>query len=226
MTTPPLPASPCIRVRLDYQETDGFFGGSRFFLSYSGSAPTTANLNTLAGDISSQWGTHIAPLMSTTWTLTEVDCLDIASNSGASGLWQGIVAGTDAGSPSAAQVATNIEYKISRRYRGGKPRMFLPPGTDTQRADLSHWSASYISSVNTGIAAFFTAIEALSIGAIGTLAHVNLSYYSGFTNVTNSSGRTRAAPKYRTSALLDTVTGYTCKAEMGSQKKRRTATTY
>jgi len=226
MTTPPLPASPCVRVRLDYTETDGFLGGSRFFLSYAGAAPTAANCNTLATDIAAQWATHIASFISTTWQLTEVDVLDIASLSGASGLWQGSNAGGDSNSPSAAQVATNVEYKISRRYRGGKPRMFLPPGTDTQRNDLSHWNATYISNVNTGVAAFFTAIEALSIGAMGALAHVNLSYYKGFTNIANSSGRERAVPTYRTAAILDTVTGYVCKAQMGSQKRRRNATTY
>jgi hypothetical protein len=215
-----------VRVRLDYTETDGFLGGSRFYLSYSNSAPTATNCNTLASDIATAWNTDIASLMSTTWALTEVDVLDISSLSGASGLWQGSHAGTDSNSPSAAQVSVNVEYKIARRYRGGKPRMFLPPATDTQRNDLSHWSSGYISSVNTGVAAFFAAIEALSVGAMGTLAHVNLSYYKGFTNIANSSGRERAVPTYRTSALLDTVTGYTCKAQMGSQKRRRNATNY
>jgi hypothetical protein len=60
---------------------------------------------------------------------------------------------------------------------------------------------------------------------MGTLAHVNLSYYKGFTNVTNSSGRERAVPTYRDAALVDPVTGYFGKAIMGSQRRRRTSTT-
>jgi hypothetical protein len=61
---------------------------------------------------------------------------------------------------------------------------------------------------------------------MGVLAHVNLSYYKGFVNVENSSGRERAAPTYRDSALLDPVTGYVVKQVVGSQRRRRTATTY
>jgi len=71
-----------------------------------------------------------------------------------------------------------------------------------------------------------TAVTGLSVGAVGALAHVNVSYYQSFKNVTNSSGRTRAAPTYRTIALLDPITGYVVKAVVGSQRRRRTAKTY
>lgn len=104
--------------------------------------------------------------------------------------------------------------------------MFLPPSNTGNQADASHWQAGWLTDVNGYMAAFFSEIEALDIGSMGTLAHVNLSYYKGFTNITNSSGRERAVPTYRSSALLDTVTGYAAKGVIGSQKRRRTATTY
>jgi hypothetical protein len=78
--------------------------------------------------------------------------------------------------------------------------------------------------VNSGVAAFFSEIEGLSVGSMGTLQHVNLSYYKGFTNITNSSGRERAVPTYRTVATHDNVTGYSAKAIIGSQRRRRTST--
>jgi hypothetical protein len=83
-----------------------------------------------------------------------------------------------------------------------------------------------VASSQTNIQNFFTAVEAISVGAVGALAHINLSYYSGFTNITNSSGRERAVPKYRATALHDLVNGYAVKKEIGSQKRRRTATSY
>jgi len=216
-----------VRCRLDYTQTDDYKGGSRFFLSYSGSAPTAGNCATLASDIATQWASDLAPLMGSDWVLTEVDVLDIATDSGSSGQWTGSESGSRSGMAFAAQVATNIEYDIARRYRGGKPRMFLPPGVADDAADLSHWSTDFISEVNSAIATFFTAINALDIGAMGTLQHVSLSYYESFTNVTNSSGRTRAAPKYRTpAALVDTVNGYATKGQFGSQKRRRAASSY
>lgn len=226
MTTPPLPASPCVRCRLDYTQGDGLKGGSRFYLSYSGSAPTSGNCATLASDIATAWGSDLASLVNEAWALTEVDVLDIATDDGASGLWTGSTSGSRSGSGFAAAVATNIEFEIARRYRGGKPRMFLPPGVVTDELDSSHFNTAYVTAANTGIAAFFTAIQALSIGAIGTLTHVNLSYYKGFTNIPTSSGRERAVPTYRSTALVDTVTGYSVKALMGSQRRRRTATAY
>jgi hypothetical protein len=226
MTAPPLPESPCVRCRLDYTQTDNYLGGSRFFLSYSGSSPTAGNCATLASDIAAAWNTNLAPLIPNDWVLTEVDVLDIASDSGSSGQWTGSDSGTRSGQAFAAQVSSNVEYGIARRYRGGKPRMFMPPGVADDAADLSHWDNTFIGELNSGVGAFFTELAGLSIGAIGTLAHVSLSYYKGFENVTNSSGRTRAAPTYRTTALVDTVNGYSAKARFGSQKRRRSATTF
>lgn len=226
MTVVPLPDVPCVRVKLDYQDVSGFDAGSRFFLSYSGSAPTGANCTTLAGDVATAWAANIAPLVTAEWSLKEVDVLDIATNSGFSGQATPSDAGTRTGPTLPLQCATNVEYNISRRYRGGKPRMFLPPGAEADLVNQSHYDGTYVTAVNTGITAFFAALEALSIGAMGTLAHVNLSYYSGFRNVTNSSGRERAVPVYRPTALHDVVSGYSCKALVGSQRRRRTATSY
>lgn len=226
MTAPPLPASPCVRVRLDYTQSDGYLAGSRFYLSYAGSAPTGANCTTLAGDIAATWNTALAQAVNTDISLTEVDVLDIASAYGNSGVWNGSHAGTSSGSPLPSQVAQNVEFDILRRYRGGKPRMFLPYSNTGNLADQGHWQPAWLTDVNGYMATFFGDIGALSIGAMGGLAHVNLSYYEGFTNVTNSSGRTRAAPKYRTSALVDVVQGYSAKGKLGSQNRRRTATTY
>lgn len=226
MTAPPLPESPCLRVRLDYSTEAGTLAGSRFFLSYAGAAPTGGNCITLGTDIAAAWNTHLAPNINDQYSLTEVDVLDIASDSGLSGQWTGDDAGGDTSASLPGSLAVNVEFDISRRYRGGKPRMFLPsPGNDGL-ASINKWSDDFIAATNTGIAAFFTEIEALSIGAVGALAHVNLSYYKGFTNITNSSGRERAVPTYRNAALLDSVVGYACKAVVGSQRRRRTATSY
>jgi hypothetical protein len=208
-----------------YTESSSTEAGSRFFLSYTGSAPTAANCATLASDVATAWNTNLAPLPSQNWALTEVDVLDIATDTGLSGVWNGTHTASGGTVPLPKNNAVNIEYDIARRYRGGKPRMFLPAGNQTQLVDMGHWNNSFVTSVNTGIAAFFAEIEALSIGAIGTLAHVNLSYYKGFTNITNSSGRERAVPTYRTAALSSPVTNYACKAEVGSQRRRRLATT-
>lgn len=214
-----------MRVRLDYTQSDGYYAGNRFYIGYGGSAPTAGNCTTIAGDIATAWSAHLAGLMPMEWSLTEVDVLDITSLTGSSGQWTGTEAGTDSGTAYPSQIATNVEFDIARRYRGGKPRLFLPGGTQSNALDAGHWSSAFVTSVNTAVAAFFAAIEALTVGATAPLTHVNVSYYAGFTNITNSSGRERAVPKYRTSALVENVNGYSCKALIGSQRRRRNATT-
>lgn len=226
MTAPPLPASPCLKVRLDYNDAAGNEMGSRFFLSYAGASPTPGNCQTIAADIAAAWSTHLAPQVSNDFALVEVDVLDIASLTGASGQWTGQENGGDSSGIMPASVAVNIEFNISRRYRGGKPRMFLPtPGTDALQNQRA-WTAAYVTNCGTAVSAFFAAVAAISVGAVGVLAHVNLSYYTGFKNITNSSGRERAVPQYRPAALLDPVEGYAVKGTVGSQRRRRTSTTY
>lgn len=226
MTAVPLPDVSAVRVRLDYTQTDGYKGGSRFFLSYSGSAPTSANCTTLASDVESAWLSNLAVLIGDTWALTQVDVLDISTDTGLSGVWTGTETATRSGTPLPAQCASGVEYDIPLRYRGGKPRMYLPPGVQSDLLDAGHYQSGYVGGLAAGVAAFMAQLATLTIGSMGTLAHINLSYYKGFTNVTNSSGRTRAAPKYRATALSSPVTGYAGKSMVSSQKRRRSATTF
>lgn len=225
MTTVPLPDIPCVRVRMIYNEGAPAEGGNRFYLSYSGSAPTGANCATLASDIATAWAANLGPLVDGTYVLEEVDVLDIATDSGLSGQWTGSHAGGKTGASLSANAASNIEFGIARRYRGGKPRMYLPPSTSPDLISVTHWNNTYVAALSSGAAAFFAALEALSVGSMGTLAHVNLSYFKGFHNITNSSGRERAVPTYRDVALHDNITGYFGKAVVGSQRRRRTSTT-
>lgn len=225
MADVPLPDVPCVRCRLIYTQTDAFDAGSRFYLSYSGSAPSGANCVTLAGDIATAWNAQLAPNFTSNFVLTEVDVLDIATDSGASGQWTGSHAGTNSGTQLTANSAINVEFGIARRYRGGKPRIYWPPASHTELADPGHWNSTLISGLNAGTTNFFAQVVASSVGSMGTLAHVNLSYYKGYTNVEIPGQRARSIPTYRPTALHDNVTGYFTKALVGSQRRRRNATT-
>jgi hypothetical protein len=225
MADVPLPDVPCVRVRCIGEDPATNDWGIRFYLSYTGSAPSGANCTTLAGDVATAWAAHLNSLLSENALFNEVDVLDIATDSGFSGQSNPAAAGARAGTSLPAQVATNVEYGISRRYRGGKPRCYFPFGVDGDMLDVAHWGTSYISAVNSGVAAFFAALEALSVGSMGTLQHVNLSYYKGYTNVEIPGQRARTIPTYRSVALHDNITGYFCKGELSSQRRRRTATT-
>lgn len=222
MTVPPDPDTPCLRVR--FGGSDGADGhwGNRLYFKYSSGPASAADLATFAGDVITQWTSHLAPLVVTAFSLTEVDVLDITSHTGLSNVTTTSVAGTRSGAAIANQVCFNMEFDIARRYRGGKPRIYAPFGTATDQFDGAKWQASFPGVCNTAFAAFIAALEAVALATITAVSHVNLSYYQGFTNVTNSSGRTRAAPKYRSpNAIHDTVIGYAGKVEYGSQRRRR-----
>lgn len=202
-------------------------GGNRIYVSYTGSAPSSATLNTYASDVATSWNTNLAPLIHTGNQLQEVDVLDIATTSGAFGIWTGTHNGTRAGTALPNNCCLTIEYDIARRYRGGKPRCYLPAGIESDLLDQAHWQSTFLSTANTDFAAFITAITGVTISGTTFNNHVNLSYYQGFHNVTNTSGRTRAVPTYRTpNAIHDNVTNYAAKAEVASQRRRRQSTSY
>jgi hypothetical protein len=224
VATPPVVNA--VRVRLDYTQLDGFQAGSRFYLSYAGSAPTAANLNTLGLDVASAWSTNLQPLVPDTFELTEVDLVDLGSPSGASSTVNPHDTGSRTGNVLTANTCVNVEYNIARRYRGGKPRMYLPAGVQADLATAGTWSSTFLGLVNTGMAAFQSALEALSIGSIGALQYVNISFYNGVSTTTPPwrGPGFKYPPKYRTTPLLDHVLGFSAKSVVGSQRRRRTST--
>lgn len=201
--------------------------GNRFYLRYSGSAPSPANCITLAGDVETAWAAHLAALIHHATTLTEVDVLDITTALGSSGQWTGTTNGTEnTGGTVPEQVAMNVEFNIAQRYRGGKPRIYLPPPTAGQYNNGNTWLPAWVTTTQTAVAAFFAALEALSIGSMGTLTHTVVSYYEGYTTRTTGGGQTTFKPKYRSpNALTFDVEGYAPKALMSSQRRRRSSTT-
>jgi hypothetical protein len=226
MSVRPNPPGPTLQVRLVYALSDGE-GGNRFYVTFTGSRPTGTQCASIASAIATAWGTDLQPMCSGNTALIEVDVLDITDNMGASG--QAIVSldGSRSGTGLLTQAAVNTEYDIGRRYRGGKPRVYFPGGVETDLLNQSQFSSSFVTAMNTAWSNFFTAVTSITEGSTVLAEHVNLSFYHGFTNVTNTSGRTRAAPTYRApgTVVADNVVGYATKVKVSSQRRRREATT-
>lgn len=224
MTAVPLPDTSCVRIRTIGGIATPPEWGQRFYVAYSGSAPTPANCVTLATLVATAWNTNIASLVADGYALNEVDVLDITTDAGNSGIWSGSHNGTRGTAAVPIQCALGIEYNISRRYRGGKPRTYLVAGLSTDVIHPGQWDPTFTAEAATAWAAFIGAIEAADIGSMGSLSHINLSYYQGFTNFTQPSGREKAVPKYRATAKSDTITGYSVKLTLNSQRRRRNST--
>lgn len=218
---PALP-SPGKVIRTDFFLTVGANARvrDRIFFSYAGAGPTVADLNTLAGTIAAAWGTNLSPQTNTGVTLTGITLTDLASASGAQTVTSQSRVGTLAGTAMSAGIAMIVKFKINRRYRGGHPRFYLPGRVTADLASSTNWLTASTTALATAFGAFITACEATPPTNIGTMTHVNVSYFLGFTNRTFPSGRTRAVPNIRTTPVVDSVVSYSVNIFVGSQRRR------
>lgn len=193
----------------------------RFYIHYTGTAPTAAQLNTFAASIVSAWNTNLLALSNANFVGAQVICTDLNSNLGAVGFAAGPGTGTRAGVSLAAGTAFMIQFLILRRYRGGKPKIFLPFGVGADLATGLQWTAAFQSSVASAWSAFITAVLAAGWTGAGTLSHINVSYYTGFHVVTNPvTGRVRNVPNPRGTVLQDAVVSYSIETGVASQRRR------
>lgn len=193
---------------------------SRWFMKYTGTAPTNADLNTLAAAVVTHWGVEMKGLFHSAYHLTEVEIVDLTSPSAAVGLASASVAGTRSGEVLSAAAAVCVQYKIGRRYRGGHPRSYWPMGVQGDLADVNTWDSTMITSSEADVAAFIADVAGEVWSGGGTLTHVNVSYYDGFTNVTGPTGRARAVPTLRVTPVVDDVAGYNTNPQVASQRRR------
>lgn len=194
----------------------------RINLAYTGTPPTATQLTTLAAVATTAWGANLKSTCSAAVTLTECDILDLNSLSGASGTSVVSIAGTRAGSGLPANCAALVNFHIARRYRGGKPRIYVPYGTINDTLNQQSWTGAFTAALLTGYNAWVAAIVAAP-WAGGTLTNqVNVSYYQGFTVVTNPiTGRAKNVAKLRVGVpVQDVVQSVSVNPTYASQRRR------
>lgn len=224
MTVPPLPESPVIRIRCLWNLTSVGEGGTRFFVGYSGPAPNSDTLENLGAAVFSAWAANLSGLCPFGITLDQVVCEDITTYTGATGISGGSSAGSRTGTSLPFQCAAQANYSISRRYRGGRPKGFWPFGVTEDLADDGHFNTAFLTDMASNLDAFFSEVTAFTAGGFLLTGQVNLSLYNGFTVTTPPDGRTRTVSKYRDTAVVDPVTAVNPVARIGSQRRRRSAT--
>jgi hypothetical protein len=190
------------------------------FFRYSGGAPDSTDATLLAADI---YGAAAA--MDTQWTpttqLTGVLVTDLSSPAGGQGLHAQSTAGSRSGTDLAGGTAVVVGYLITRRYRGGKPRSYFPFFDSSDLTTRQQWAAGNLTALDSELATFFSAVIGLTEGPTTITNHVNVSYYDGFTVVTNPvTGRARNVPKLRTTPVVDVITSFGTRSAPGSQRRR------
>jgi hypothetical protein len=194
---------------------------NRIFLHYTGTAPTPAQMITFADAVSSAWAAQLQALHGTNINQLPIQCEDLSSATGAVGVGTTSHTGTRAGVVIPAATALMIQFFIARRYRGGKPKVFLPAGTQPDLGSNQSWASAFVTAAASDWGTFITQLTTSGWTGAGTITHVNVSYYSGFTVVTNPiTHRARNVPTPRGAPVVDPVISYGVEVGLASQRRR------
>lgn len=218
----PLPNAPgVIRLAFSGLITNTNPWLSRFYLHYTGTAPTVAQLTTFLGVVDTSWTTNIRPLYVNNRDLLQIEGIDLTSPTGAVAILPVNHTGTRTGGDLPGQVCSVTSYEVARRYRGGHPRGYWPFGSPTDLSTEVAWTSAFTTAVNTGLAALIASCVGGGWTGAGTISQVNVSYYAGFTVVTNPiTGRARNVPTLRVAPVVDAVTALKTQSSIGTQRRR------
>lgn len=193
---------------------------SSFCMAYTGGPPDTAQLTSMAGACQGAWATHLAALLASTYELETVTVVDLANPSVSPGFNGSAVIGTRSGTPPPLSIAALINFGVNRRYRGSKPKIWLPYGVDGDVASPSQWSSSFVSALDAAWSDFTTELESYSGGGGTLTGQVAVSYFSGKTTNPNPTGRARFVPTPRGTPLVMLVDSVLTRVTPGSQRRR------
>jgi hypothetical protein len=218
---PPLHSVPnVIKAQLLWSDSSDNDVRTTLFFRYSGGPPTSTDAVALAADIYTA-----AAAMLGNWTpttqLTGVEVTDLSSPAGGQGLHAASTPGTLSGSDLAGGTAVVVGYLITRRYRGGKPRSYFPFFSADSLATRQTWIGADLTALDSALTTFFSAVIGSSAGTTTITDHVNVSYYLGFTVVTNPvTGRARNVSTPRATPVVDVISSFGARPRPGSQRRR------
>ena len=217
---PALPSIPnALKISLLWSISSDVNARTGLFFAYSGSAPNNAACNAFASAAFAAWGAFGQDWDVDT-SLTGVECVDLSSASGGVGIHSASVPG-NLNAPISGASSLLVNYQIARRYRGGRPRSYLPWGDQTKVGNRQTWDATWVSTVTTHVEDAIAGIVGQTSGGTTITNHVNVSYYDGFTVVTSpTTGRARNVPKLRTTPLVDAIVGLSLSTRIANQRRR------
>jgi hypothetical protein len=95
-------------------------------------------------------------------------------------------------------------------------------GTETDLATSGEWDPTSVGVFTSAISQFFIDVTGIIWGVSEVTTHVNVSYYQGFTVVTDPiTGRARNVPKLRSGGpLVDVISSVTARPIVGTQRRR------
>lgn len=213
---PPIANMLKVVIRGVVDEALGYPWANILHFAYSGTAPSNAVCATIAGDVASQWLTHMAPECPSPTELTSVVVTDLTSDSAGEGEWLGTFAGSRGDDSIPANAAVLISYPSAVRYKGGHPRQYLYVLGNADLTGAAEWTSAATAEVQTHWQAFLSGVAALSVSGTSLTSFNSVRYYGKF--LPNS-----GPPKYRlTTPVVNpiTISEAVAKQEIASQRGR------
>lgn len=160
-------------------------------------------------------GTHVA--------FESVTLTDLASMAAPSGEGFGSGVGTRTGTPLPSGAAALVNLQIARRYKGGKPRSYMPWLTSADLDTSNHFTTGAAASVVTAYGNMITDITGNS-GPVGITAQCNIGFFSGYTlGPAQPGGFRKKIPTPLGTPHNDLITGVMMSLNVGSQRRRNRA---
>jgi hypothetical protein len=215
----PDPPSPVIKLNVHWGVEGDISAQTVHYVGFTGAA-SAGDLATMAIEVVFAGDAEFNALASNYDGMLACVARDITTDMGAEATagtpWVG-TRGTELLPPSAAAL---VNHSISRHYRGGRPRTYLPLGVSSDVATTGFWSTGFVDAVDSAWGVWVSAFTHTSFGSINVGSLLNVSYYKGFTPFTEPSGRVRNRPNLRAVPVLDDITGHTTSRVIGSQRRR------
>lgn len=219
----PLPAVPnVIEVKIGWAVGEDIRASSKLHFHSPVASPTAADLQTLANAIGALGNGNFDSGYSSSVKRTSITCTELGSGNQFQGVWTGNVTGARTGAYLPAQTCVLVNFKIGRRYRGGKPRIYLPFGTVTDLSDPQQLTSAAATDMQTKVQTWLTGVLAATGGAITLDRQVSVSYYGAAAPLLaqHKNGETVWTSQRRTAPVVDNVLGISVPTRLATQRRR------
>jgi hypothetical protein len=193
-----------------------------FHYPFTGPATTNAQLAGIAPAVEAAW--QAGPILSThpSTIFTAVEITDLTTPSAGYVKHPVNHPGTAGGGPLPANACVLVNYPIQRRYRGGKPRSYVPMGTDTDLVNPQTWAAASVTNFTTRMVTYNQGIQAITWSGGGINGWVSVSYFEPGEWVPDPppDNKTKYVSALRPVPVQDTINGIVVNSLVGSQRKR------
>lgn len=208
-----------LRVRFNHIIGDEINTGWHNFLAYGSTPPNQNQANALGLQMGTSWNAHLAAFHSPAITQNRCDVIDLSSPSAVVSEISANHVGTRTGGQLPASTALLMLMYVQRRYRGGKPRMYVPAGTDTDLQTPQTWSTTFTSAFKPAWDAMWNEIIASMTWATNPRV-VTVSYYSGFEWKEDQHGNWHRLSIPRPVPLVEDVVAGAASTRIASQRRR------